>query len=90
MLGGIKLSEIISCLERREEVILSVVLDNPDDGIDYDWTVSQYPMPFELIDELKKNLLRRDFNILMSAKSDQIPNAKNDTLKYYEQGKIQE
>jgi len=72
-----------------KQVQMRAVLDNPDDGYNYDWTTSQYPLPNEIVNELKVNLLKRDFNIILSSKSDQVPNMKNDTLRYHDQGQVQ-
>lgn len=88
--GAERLTSIIACFKLNEGILLSAVLDNPDDGIDYDWTSSQYPIPQELLGDLKKNLLRRDLQIILSTKSDQVPNMKNDTLRYHDQGKVQQ
>ena len=89
MLNGSRLQATLDALQETKVVNISAVLDDPNDGTGYDWTKSVYPFPQELISELKKNLLRRDFNIILSTKSDQIPNMKNDTLTYHEQGKVQ-
>ena len=61
-------------------VNISAVLYDSDNGLNYDWTKSEYPFPKELIGQLKKDVLRRDFNLILQTKSDQVPNAKNDTL----------
>jgi len=88
--SGIRIQNTIDSLTNNKVVIIKAVLDDPDAGEGYDWTTSQYPFPSEIIGEMKKNILRREFNIILSTKSDQIPNMKNDTLKYYEQGKVQQ
>ena len=88
--GGSSLSGMVDCFEKRKSVYVSAILEDPEDGIGYNWTTSQYPMPPEIIEELKKTLIRRDLQVMLSTKSDQIPNMKNDTLKYYEQGKVQQ
>jgi len=87
--GGPGIAAIVDCFEKRKGALISMILDNPDDAENYDWTKSQYPMPSEMIGELKKQLLRRDFQLMLQTKSDQIPNAKNDTLRYHDQGRVQ-
>lgn len=73
---------------KNEDLNFSAILSNPDDGIGYDWTTSQYPLPEEALDELKQRVLRQEFNVILSTKSDQVPNMKNDTLRYHDQGKV--
>lgn len=84
---GISMTNIINEI-KNEDLVLSAVLSNPDDGIGYNWTTSKFPFPEEMIQELKKNILRQEFNIILQTKSDQVPNMKNDTLRYHDQGKI--
>lgn len=76
-------------IKNNKKLNLSAVLENPDDGLNYDWTKSEYPFPPEAIAELKKNILRRDFGIILQTKSDQVPNSKNDTLRYHDQDDVQ-
>ncbi len=86
---GIPMSNIIASI-KAGTVRLKAILDDPDKGFGYDWTTSQYPLPEEIIEEMKKNILRREFQIILSTKSDQVPNMKNDTLRYHDQGKVQQ
>lgn len=88
--GAESLASIIACFKLNKGLLLQAILDNPDDGIDYDWTTSQYPISQEILGDLKKNLLRRDLQIILATKSDQVPNMKNDTLRYHDQGKVQQ
>ena len=88
--GGSQLSSIIDCFQKRRGALASAILDDPNDSEAYDWTTSQYPMPPELIEELKSRLLRKEFQIILQTKSDQVPNMKNDTLRYHDQRRIQE
>jgi hypothetical protein len=79
------------CMKRNAEYFkLKVILDNPDDGIDYDWTTSPYPVPNQIIQTIKEGILRKEFSIILDTKSDQVPNMKNDTLRYHDQGKVQQ
>lgn len=82
---------IQNCLANNlEKVKLSVVLDNPDDGVGYDWTKSKYPVDTEVIQLIKDNILRREFSIILQTKPDQVPNMKNDTLRYHDQDNVQQ
>ena len=87
--NGLGNEVLLNCLKGKEAVILSAILDDPDDGLNYDWTKSPYPVPFETIDALKSEVLRRDLAIILETKSDQVPNSKNDTLRYHDQGQVQ-
>jgi len=91
MNGGQGNKVILNCLEsNKDKVKMMAVLDNPDDGFQYDWTVDAYPVPPELIQPIKDNVLKKEFNIILATKSDQVPNAKNDTLRYHDQGTVQQ
>ena len=46
------------------------ILDDTSLGKDYDWTTSPYPMPSELIDEMKTRLLAKEFNIIAQSNPD--------------------
>lgn len=87
--GGSRANATVQSIQNGKLLSLSVVLDNPDNGYNYNWTTSEYPLPMEYVAELKNAILRRDFQIMLSTKSDQIPNAKNDTLRYHDQGAVQ-
>jgi hypothetical protein len=91
MNGGNSNKTMLSCLvNNKDKIMMSAVLDNPDDAIDYDWTKDAYPCPPELIQEIKNEVLKREFNIILSTKPDQVPNAKNDNLRYHDQGQVQQ
>lgn len=49
-----------------------LVLDNPDDAPNYNWRRDPFPFPSELIDELKTNILRKEFNIIASLPNDKV------------------
>jgi hypothetical protein len=89
MNDALGLKAMLQCLKNKERVIMSAILVDPEDGIDYDWTTDPYPMPAEEIQLLKNQVLRQEFNLILQTKSDQIPNTKNDTLRYHDQGKVQ-
>lgn len=84
------LEVMLQCLSSKKAVKASVILDDPDDGDNYEWTKSRYPLPAENVEDIKKEILRRDFQIILQTKSDQVPNMKNDTLRYNDQGKVQQ
>lgn len=86
---GISANTVNQSIKNTKTVLVSAVLENPSDGLGYDWLKSEFPLPAEAIGELKKNILRRDFNLILSTKSDQVPNAKNDTLRYHDQDDVQ-
>lgn len=46
------------------------ILDDTSLGKNYDWTSSPYPMPSELIDEMKTRLLVKEFNIIAQSNPD--------------------
>lgn len=87
--SGLRANSAVQSILANKFVNISAVLDDTDQGYNYDWTVSQYPLPAEAIAELKSIILRRDFQIILQTKSDQIPNGKNDTLRYHDQGTVQ-
>ena len=88
--GGIGQQALLVCLEKNKNKIkMSAILDNPDDGLDYDWTTSDYPIPNEIGQIIKESILKKEFSIILETKSDQVPNAKNDTLRYHDQGNVQ-
>lgn len=82
---------IENCLiKNKERIMLSVILDNVDDGKGYDWTKSQYPVEPEIVQLIKDNILKREFSIILQTKPDQVPNMKNDTLRYHDQDNVQQ
>lgn len=86
---GSGIQAVMDSIRTNKKAKLKAVLVYPEDGDNYDWTVTEYPFPSEYLSDLKKNLLRREFNIVLSTKSDQVPNMKNDTLRYHDQSTIQ-
>lgn len=91
MNGGKAGDSLFDCMTRNNNLMsVKMILDNPDDSSLYNWTTSPYPMPNEYIQSLKDSLLQKEFNILLQTKSDQVPNMKNDTLRYHDQGKVQQ
>jgi hypothetical protein len=89
MNGGFEANQAVKSIRRNEPLIITSILDDPEDGFGYDWTKTEFPFPKEYITELKNNILRRDFQIMLSTKSDQVPNSKNDTLRYHDQDDVQ-
>lgn len=87
--GGVRANQTVQSILNDKFVTISAILDDPSDGYNYDWTTSEYPLSPEAIAELKNSILRRDFQIMMQTKSDQVPNSKNDTLRYHDQGTVQ-
>lgn len=55
------------------------ILDDPDLGFEYDWTKSSYPMPSELIEEMKTRLLSKEFNIILQTNPDNITDGNNNS-----------
>jgi hypothetical protein len=51
---------------------LQIVLVNPSDDINYDWTKTPFPFPPEYIESLIRNILSVKFNIIISTGSDKI------------------
>lgn len=54
------------------------ILDNPDHGIDYDWTTSPYPCSSELIEEIKTKILAKEFNLILNIKVDKVTDSNDD------------
>ena len=77
----------------KEEIIkadLYAVLVNPSNGKDYDWKTSPFPFPGEKIDELKTNILIKEFQITANVKSDEIQNARVDNVRYHENTNLEQ
>jgi len=91
MNSGVAGESLYMCMERNSNNMkLRVILSNPDDGFQYNWMTSPYPVPNELIQTIKDGILRKELGIILETKSDQVPNMKNDTLRYHDQGKVQQ
>jgi len=61
---------------------VEAVLYDPDDGLNYNWTISPYPCPSDIIDQLTTSTLARDFELLIRNTSDQVPNSKSDNVNF--------
>ena len=88
MEGGNALSVVISELSTDLKIHLECILYNPEDLTGYDWTTNLYPLAFELIEPLKDLVLRKEFQIIVNAKVDEVANMKNDSIRYHDQGNI--
>lgn len=85
MNDGGNLSGIVTEIKTGLKVYVEAILDNPEDGVNYNWTSSVYPLSHELINKLKTNLKRNNFNLILNTKSDEAANMKNDNVLYHEQ-----
>lgn len=65
------------------------VLHNPEDAPGYDWEVDIYPFPSEKGDELKSQILRKEFGIMIQAKRDEVQNSRSDSVRYHENQNIE-
>lgn len=54
------------------------VLDNPDHAPGYDWTVSPYPCPSELVEDIKTKILAKEFNLILNVKVDKITDSNDE------------
>lgn len=66
--------ELISTSGKRITVDVFAVLDNPEDAPGYNWRTDPYPANSELIADIKTEVLRREFNIILNVKQDKITN----------------
>jgi len=58
-----------NCLiTNNHKMNMRVVLDNPNDASNYDWTKSEYPCSSELIQVIKESILRKEFSIILQTK----------------------
>ena len=85
MNDGSGLDNIITEISTTKELLLDCILQNPDDGTGYDWTASEYPLSQELISVLKNEVRRRNLNIIINAKTDEVTNMKNDSITYHDE-----
>jgi hypothetical protein len=83
--GGARIAATIAEIEDDRVVHLTSVLDDPSISPNYDWTVNEYPFPQENIKHLKDSILRREFNLILQTKSDQVGNFKQDNINYHAQ-----
>lgn len=64
------------------------VLHNPDDCPQYNWEEDSFPFPSERLDELKTQILKKEFGIMVQAKKDEVSNSRSDDISYQENFKI--
>lgn len=71
---------------------LYAVLYNPSDDPSYDWENDIFPFPAERNPELKNQILKNEFGIIVDlrAKKDEVQNARNDSIRYHEEQNINE
>lgn len=55
-----------------------VILQNPEDADNYDWTSSAYPLDAELIEKITNDILRVEYNIILQVKKDKITDGKDE------------
>lgn len=81
---------------RTENIKISLdlyaVLYNPSDDKNYDWEKDIFPFPAERNPELKMQILKNEFGIIVElrAKKDEVQNARNDSIRYHEEQNINE
>lgn len=51
---------------------VNAILVNPDQAESYDWTADPYPMDSESVAELKNEILRREYGIVLQTKTDKV------------------
>lgn len=61
-------------------VDVEAVLFDPEDGLDYDWTVDPYPCPSEVVDEILTSTYARDLNLMLKVEQDQVQNNRTDNI----------
>lgn len=54
------------------------VLDNPDHSPIYDWTISPYPCPSELVEEIKSKILAKEFNLILNIRPDKVTDSNDE------------
>lgn len=64
------------------------ILYDPSSDPTYDWENDSFPFPAERLEELKNQILRKEFSIISQAKSDEIQNARADTISYHDNSKV--
>lgn len=69
---------------RKFELELYGVFDDPDDADGYNWEEDAWPFPAERFDQFYTNLLRRQFGIMGNAKKDEVQNNREDTIRYHD------
>lgn len=48
------------------------VLMNPDNALDYDFTIDPFPCPGDVLQNITQNILYREFNIILQAQADKV------------------
>lgn len=86
--NGSQITTAIDEIKTNKEVFIELVLRDVNDAANYDWTTSQYPLSANLINKMKDDILRRDLQINVMAKVDEVANIKRDTIRYHDQNKI--
>jgi hypothetical protein len=54
------------------------ILDDPSNAPGYDWTKDPYPCPSELIPGIKTEIYSKEFNLILSIKSDKVTNSNDE------------
>lgn len=73
--------QIINTVNESVSIDVHAVLDNPDDCPTYDWTRDPYPMPSELIDQMRTQILQKEFNIILQVKTDKVTDGNDSDTK---------
>jgi len=60
---------------------LQIVLSNPSDDPNYNWTTTPFPFPFELTGQLVQTILALEFNIILNTEPDKTGNANAENIK---------
>lgn len=85
---GTGLSNLKNELETNKKVNLELILANPDDAPNYNWTTDQYPLSSELISKLKRDIIVTEFSDNQYSEKDEVTNGKRDSIRYHDQSKI--
>lgn len=70
---------ITTVTTKRPYITLDVklILQNPDDADNYDWTSTPYPLNPELIEKITNDILRVEYNIILQVKNDKVTDGKD-------------
>lgn len=66
------------------EIDLRAVLFNPEDADNYDWENDIFPFPAERIEEMRTQLMVKEYGIMINAKKDEVANARADNIRYHD------
>lgn len=88
-------NQINDNIEEKNTVLdfeIYAVLFNPSDDPDYDWENDIFPFPAERLPELKMQILKNEFGIIVDlrAKKDEVSNARPDNIRYHEEQNVNE